>query len=198
MGSRYQETAWSQSWSQSVLDSFVRDTGRTVEEWVAIAKSCPETTQRKQLAWFKSEHGLLQNRALHVLSLAFGHMVAMQDQNPEALVDALFAKYPDQRPHYEAILDEVLTWEGVIASARKTYVALNTPKQFAVLFPKKAGLHIGLALPQETQRPSYLRYSEKPVGGGDRLKHLVILGMDGLTRLEEIYPWLKQARDYSL
>ena len=35
-----------QKWFASVQASLERDTGKTLDEWVAIAKSCPETKPR--------------------------------------------------------------------------------------------------------------------------------------------------------
>ena len=43
--------------------SLERDTGKSLDEWVAIAKTCPEAGHRARLKWFKVTHGLLQNRA---------------------------------------------------------------------------------------------------------------------------------------
>ena len=60
-----------QKWFASVRESLERETVRSLEDWVAIARTCPETKPRARLAWFKAEHGLGQNRASYVLSVAF-------------------------------------------------------------------------------------------------------------------------------
>ena len=77
-----------EKWFASVQGNPERDTGRGLAEWVAIAKTCPETTQRGQLAWLKAQHGLLMNRAIFVLSEAFGADRPWED--PDALIDALW------------------------------------------------------------------------------------------------------------
>ena len=58
-------------WFASVRASLAASTGRTVEDWVAVARACPETAHRKRLAWLKSEHGLGVNYGSFVLSQAF-------------------------------------------------------------------------------------------------------------------------------
>lgn len=50
-------------WFESVRGSLERETGGTLAQWAAIARSCPETKHRAQLKWLKDTHGLLQNRA---------------------------------------------------------------------------------------------------------------------------------------
>ena len=64
-------TEQQKKWFASVRDSLERETGKSLTEWVAIAKTCPETKHRARLAWFKEHHGLLQNRASYVLGEAF-------------------------------------------------------------------------------------------------------------------------------
>jgi len=58
-------------WFASVQASLERDTGKTLDEWVAIAQACPETAPRKRSDWLREHYGLGQNRAAHVLSAAF-------------------------------------------------------------------------------------------------------------------------------
>ena len=60
-----------QKWFASVRASLERDTGKTLDEWVAIARTCPETKPRARTDWLREHHGLGVNRAAHVLSVAF-------------------------------------------------------------------------------------------------------------------------------
>ena len=65
-----------QKWFAAVRAGLERDTGKSMDEWVAIARTCPETGHRARLKWLKDHHGLLQNRASQVLSKAFGSRMA--------------------------------------------------------------------------------------------------------------------------
>lgn len=58
-------------WFASVQAGLERDTGKSLTEWIEIARTCPETAPRARLRWFKETHGLLQNRASYVLGEAF-------------------------------------------------------------------------------------------------------------------------------
>lgn len=120
-------------------------TGRSLGEWIAIAGTCPETAHRARLAWFKREHGLLQNRAAYVLTEAFGGSSAWTD--PAALIAALWAK-PASRAIFEAVDALAGALPGVTRTARKSYTAWSRAFQFAAARPLADGrIMLGLALP---------------------------------------------------
>ena len=52
-----------QKWFASVRAGLQRETGKTIEEWVAIARTCPAVSPRARQAWLKANHGLGINRA---------------------------------------------------------------------------------------------------------------------------------------
>lgn len=131
-------------WFESVRQGLERDTGRTVDEWVAIARTCPETGHRARLEWFKETHGLLQNRASYVLSEAFESRMAWSQA--DALVDALWAD-PAARAIYEAIDAAALSLEDAIRTARKGYTAWSRKVQFAAAKPARGGVVLGVATP---------------------------------------------------
>src|SRR5690349_4008260 len=87
-------------WFASVQASLERDTGKTLDEWVAIARTCPETRPRARTQWLKEHHGLGVNRAAQVLSAAFPSDEGW-DQ-PEKLRQTLWAD-----PASKAILEAV-------------------------------------------------------------------------------------------
>jgi len=137
-------------WFESVRQGLERDTGRSLAEWVAIARACPETGHRARLKWFKDTHGLLQNRASYVLSEAFES--TMPWSGPDALIDALWVD-PASRAIYEAVDAAALALEGTIRTARKGYAAWSRKVQFAALKPLKGGVAVlGLAVPVDADR----------------------------------------------
>src|SRR5579871_2183564 len=81
-------TARQQKWFESVRAGLERDSGRSLDEWVAIARTCPHDGHRARLAWLKDHHGLLRNRASQVLSEAFGSSMAWAE--PDKLIAALW------------------------------------------------------------------------------------------------------------
>ena len=134
-----------EKWFASVKASLAKNTGKTLEQWVEIAKTCPETAHRKRLAWFKSEHGLLQNHATQVLHEAFGGGMAWDDEG--ALVDALWTD-PARRAIFEAVREAALALPDVVMGPRKSYTAFSRNTQFTAARPdKKGGIMLGLKLP---------------------------------------------------
>ena len=134
-------------WFASVRQSLERDTGKTLAEWVEIAKTCPETAHRARLKWFKDTHGLLQNRASQVLGEAFPSTMGWSE--PEGLIDGLWTD-PASRAIYEAVDAKAMALEGVIRTARKGYTAWSRRVQFAAVRPVKGGrVMLGLAVPPE-------------------------------------------------
>jgi hypothetical protein len=137
-------TEQQKKWFASVRDGLERETGKSLAEWVTIARTCPETKHRARLAWFKATHGLLQNRASYVLSEAFPPETGWSE--PEALRAALWPD-PAQRAILEAVEAAALKLPTVVVGQRKTYSAWSRAYQFAALRPvKKGGAMLGLAL----------------------------------------------------
>ncbi len=130
-------------WFASVRDSLERDTGKTLAEWVAIARTCPEEGHRARLRWLKDNHGLLQNRASHVLGEAFG---GMSWREPDGLIDALWTD-PASRAVFEAIDRRATELASVVRTARKGFTAWSAKVQFAAARPVRLGRAIlGVAL----------------------------------------------------
>src|SRR5665213_52326 len=125
-----------QKWFASVRASLERDTGKTLSQWAAIARTCPESGHRARLKWLKDEHGLLQNRASHVLSEAFGSSGAWQD--PEALIAALWTDAAS-KAIFEAIDARASALPEAVRTARKGYTAWSRKVQFAAARPVKGG-----------------------------------------------------------
>jgi hypothetical protein len=134
-----------QKWFASIREGLERDTGRPLAEWVAIARTCPETTQRARLKWLKAEHGLLQNRAMWVLDEAFGGENGRD--NPDALIAALWSD-PGSRSIMDAVDSAASANPATIRTARKGFTAWSRKVQFAAARPMKGGgAMLGLALP---------------------------------------------------
>jgi hypothetical protein len=140
-------TPQQQKWFASIREGLQRDTGKSLAEWVSIARTCPETAPRARLKWFKEKHGLLQNRASYVLSEAFPPAAGWSE--PDALRDALWPD-PAQRAILDAVAATVAKLPDVVAGQRKSYSAWSRAYQFAALRPiKGGGAMLGLAVPPD-------------------------------------------------
>jgi hypothetical protein len=131
----------------SLRGSLRAATGKELDEWVTIARTCPEPGHRARLKWFKEHHGLLQNRAAYVLGQAFDSSTAWSE--PEALIAALW-QTPESREIYEGIDACARALPETIRTARKGYTAWSRTVQFAAARPLKGGaVMLGLALDPE-------------------------------------------------
>jgi len=134
-----------EKWFASVRAGLERDTGKTLAEWVEIAKTCPETGHRAKLKWFKDTHGLLQNRASMVLNEI--STSTMPWSAPSDLIEALWTD-PVARAIYDALDAHAMALEGAIRTPRKGYTAWARRFQFAAAKPLKGGaLGLGLGVP---------------------------------------------------
>jgi hypothetical protein len=132
-----------QKWFASVREGLERDTGRSLDDWAALARACPETAPRKRVAWMKATYGLGQNRAMMVLNAAF----PPQDSwaKPDALAERLWAA-PFARAIHEAVRTRVLALPEVVVGQRKGFTAYSRRLQFCALRPASKGVLLGLAL----------------------------------------------------
>jgi hypothetical protein len=167
-----------QKWFASVRASLERDTGRTLAEWVEIARGCPETGHRARLKWFKETHGLLQNRASQVLSEAFPSQ--MNWSEPDALNEALWTD-PGSRAIYHALDAAALALDGARRTVRKSYTAWSRKVQFAAARPLKTG-HLMLGLAVTPDRSPALE-APKSESWSERLKsRLVVPSVESVDR----------------
>ena len=137
-------TPQQKKWFDSVRSSLEARTGKTLEQWVQIARTCPETKHRAQLKWFKDNHGLMQNSAGYVLGVAFPSDQPGWDE-ADTLREALWSN-PDQRAIYEAVAEAVAGFEPLVVGQRKGYSAWSRNYQFCAVRPVKGGARLGVAL----------------------------------------------------
>ena len=172
MAETFKEPDRLQEYFASLEANIEKATGRSVEQWVKIAKTCPETKPRARLKWFKEKYGLGENRASLILWRAFG-TVSLGDDDPPKPIDALFAKFTELRPVYDKVASFVAKLGGGTLSPRKSYVALYRLKQYGAIKPTKQGLVIGLAM---RKYPKTARLIDvKNLGGGERNKKALLI-----------------------
>lgn len=164
-GARPYLTERQRKWFASVEASLERDTGRSLEAWVALARTCPHDIPKARTDWLREHHGLGANRAAHVLSVAFPSAIGWDE--PEALRAALWAD-PAAAAILEAIAAAVATLPDVITGQRKSFTAFSRKVQMAAARPLKGGhALLGLAVTPEEHPGLQARGSES---WGDRLK----------------------------
>src|SRR4051812_44006784 len=129
-------TARQKKWFASVEASLERDTGKTLDEWVAIARTCPETKPKARSEWLRANHGLGANRGAHVLSVAFPAEVGWDDA---ATLRAALWKDPASEAILRALEAAVAKLPEMTTGQRKTYTAFSRKVQMAAARPIKGG-----------------------------------------------------------
>lgn len=156
-------------WFASILESMERETGKTLDEWVAIARTCPETKPAARKAWFKSVHGIGTNRASIILGQAFPENAPWA--KPDDARGTLWAD-AGARSILEAVEAAVAGFPGLVSAQRKGFTAFSREFQFASLRPTKAGVRLGLAVEPDAS----LRLTPpKNEGWSERLKAVAVL-----------------------
>lgn len=131
-------------WFASVTASLERDTGKPLDAWVEIARTCPETKPRARARWLKDNFGLGANRAAQVLSAAFPSEQGWDD--PEKLREALWSD-PASRAIFETLEMAAKALPDVVVGQRKQFTGFSRKVQFASIRPVKGGkAMLGLAL----------------------------------------------------
>jgi hypothetical protein len=124
-----------QRWFASIRANFEATSGRSLDEWVAVARSCPHDTPRGRVDWLRTQYGIGVNHAALVLSEAFPG--AGWDE-PEAMRDALW-KEPASRAILDAVEAMAAGTEGLVVGHRKSFTSFSRDVQFAALRPLKGG-----------------------------------------------------------
>jgi hypothetical protein len=122
-------------------------TGKSIEQWVALAKKSGAARHGDIVKHLKSEHSLGHGYANFVAheTLQSASVHAAEDD----LVDAQYAgPKAGLRPAYEKMMKEVRAFGGdVEVSPKKAYVSLRRKKQFALIQPSTASrLDVGINL----------------------------------------------------
>ncbi len=126
-----------EKWFATIKDNLKKDTGKSLADWVRIARTCPEEKHRARLAWFKENHGLMQNRASIVLRAAFPSTSDAPDLWTDLEAKALF----------DALNTAAVALGEVTPTQRKSFSAWSRKVQFAALRPiKGGGAMLGLAV----------------------------------------------------
>jgi hypothetical protein len=159
-----------EKWFASIVDSMERETGKTLDQWIAIARTCPETKPNARKVWFKDNYGIGTNRAGVILGAAFPEKAMWS--KPDDLRGALWAD-PGSLAILQAIEKAVAHLPGLVAAQRKGFTAFSKAFQFASAKPAKGGKALlGLALePSDDPRLE----PPKNEGWSERLKSKLVL-----------------------
>ena len=184
---------WQRKWFATGVANLEKRTGKSIDEWVAIARTCPETKHRARLKWFKDTHGLLQNSASMVLTRAFPNEEGMAWDQPDKLREALWTD-PVSTAIFEAVEQAVKALPEIANGQRKGYTSWSHKVQFVAVRPRPKGTaRLGLAVDPSASRRLVPAKNE---GWSERLKAAIDLASPADVD-SEIEALLKQAWERS-
>ena len=166
-------TEQQQKWMASVRASLPEKTGRSMDEWVAIARTCPQTKPRARQQWFKDQHGLGVNYFSFI-----EHELRTRDggENPRdaATLGAALWADPAAAEVFRAVEAAIAELPQVIVGQRKGYTTFSRKYAFAAARPVKGGaVRLGLALAPGTD--PRLQAPAKSEGWSERLAAVLVL-----------------------
>jgi hypothetical protein len=149
------------------------ETGRSYDEWAALARRKGPATLSEACAWLQAQHAALRGMTGRWIAYAAVTPSHAAYEEPEPLVDALYSgAHEALRPVHEAVVDELLALgDDVIVTACKTMVPVYRTHVFAELRPVSGAVEVQLALGDV--RPGGRLEATGGRMPGDRLTHRV-------------------------
>lgn len=121
-------------------------TGKSLDEWTALARGSGQAKHGALVAWLKAEHALGHGYANLVAHKTFAADAGSSDDAD--LMEAMFAgSKAAMKPAYDRVAGIVSGLEGVQFAPKKGYVSFRRNKQFGLAQPStKDRLDLGLSL----------------------------------------------------
>ena len=181
--------------SAQIRAQIERQTGETGAQWNAKIRAEASPKNEPQLRRWLAERGITGYPAMYLVYETFGYPDYLQ-KDADVLIDEQYADRPGIRPIFDRVLDVLPTVGTVEVQARKTYVALLSPKRtFASIQPTtKTRVDIGLRL--DGLAPQGRLQEAKSIGQSSMTHKLAISSPDDLD--DEAVEWLRRAYEANI
>lgn len=174
--------------TQTMIDNLTKNTGKTLEKWIAIVTKENFAKHGEVIKFLKETHALTHGFANLIAHKAKGSD-AGSAENPDELITKQYQGKENLKPFYDKLLSDICGFgKDIEISPKNSYVSLRRKKQFATLNPvTKTRFEIGINL--KGQEPSGILEAEKPNG---MCSHKINL-TDISEINEEVMEWVKLA-----
>ena len=124
--------------AEAMINNMAEKTGKTLPQWLKIAKGAKLAKHGEIVKFLKAEHGMT-----HGFANLVAHKHLASDAGSAAstgdLVDGQYAgAKAGLRPIYDKVIAAVAKFGDVDVSPKKAYVSLRHAKQFAIVQPSTA------------------------------------------------------------
>lgn len=132
--------------AQTMINNLEKNTGKSLDEWVAIARGSGFEKHGQIVKYLKTEQGLTHGFANMVA--AFARETAASLKTDDDLVGTQYSGKESLRPIYDTLIAAVTQFgDDVVVSPKNTYVSLRRGKQFGIVQPStKTRVDVGLNL----------------------------------------------------
>ncbi len=176
---------------QAVIRNLEKNTGKTLEQWLALVKKSAPAARKERVQWLKATHGLGMTTANVIAEAAEGGKP--EDYDAEDFLDGLYAgtKAALRPLNDELVRIAMALGSDVTATPCKTFVPLRRRHVFAQVKPATATrVDLGLAL--GPSKPAGRLIDTGGAQKGDRITHRIPIA--SLAEIDdEVRRWMKKA-----
>ena len=131
----------------SMVANLMEKTGKSLDQWAAIAAKSGAAKHGELVKLLKSEHGLTHGYANLVAHTALKSDAGSLAETTDLVAEQYAGEKAALKPIYDAILKAAEAAGAVEVAPKKAYVSLRRSKQFAIVQPStKTRLDLGLNL----------------------------------------------------
>jgi hypothetical protein len=175
----------------AMIANLKTNTGKTLEQWIAIAKKSGQEKHGGVVKFLKTEHAMTHGFANLVAHKYLKSDAGSAEGGDGALIDAQYAgQKAELKPIYDALIKAASALgKDVEIAPKKTYVSIRRNKQFALIQPStKTRVDLGLNMKSEPAKGRL----EKSGSFNAMVSHRVKLEKPGDVD-KDVKAWLKKA-----
>ncbi len=160
-------------YEQEFISSVKEKTGKTLDQWLSIAKKSGISKHKEMVDHFKKEYSLNHLQAT-LLTGIHNNKGKPFYSNEENLLEIQLEKCKDLRPLFEYISAQLLEkFPGTQMIAKKTYISFTAKREFAAINVKPKEIRLGMDLGTQPFKAPIEK--SKLTGPMPRISHMVII-----------------------
>jgi len=134
--------------AQSMIDNMKANTGKTLDQWLKIARQAKLEKHGQIVKHLKADHGMTHGYANLVAHKTLKSDAGSADSTDDLVAAQYAGPKADLRPIYDAIIKATAAFgKDIEIAPKKAYVSLRRNKQFAIVQPStKTRVDVGINL----------------------------------------------------
>ena len=140
--------------ANAMIANMKEKTGKTLQQWLTVAKKSGEEKHGGVVKYLKAEHGLTHGFANLVAHKYLKSDAGSADSGTDLVAAQYAGPKADLKPIYDALIKAAKACgKDVEISPKKTYVSLRRNKQFAIIQPStKTRVDLGVNFKDEAAK----------------------------------------------